>query len=95
MYEYGGIYADLDFMALRSFDTLYAERTHRSDVLLGRMGPDPTWEQSIPNAIYVSKRHAPFWLLLMKEMVSNGPHCRDPGQLTEMTAEYESGQVRC
>ena len=37
MYHFGGIYADLDSVCLRPFETLFAEHRERADVLLGRL----------------------------------------------------------
>ena len=61
MYHYGGVYADLDFLALRPFDSLL-DQFKDDSVLLGYLGNDPGWMHSIPNALMISKRHAPFWL---------------------------------
>ena len=60
LYEYGGFYADLDTMCLKSLEPL---RKHRG-VLLGRMGPNPRFKHSIPNAVMSSAPRQPFWLLV-------------------------------
>mmetsp|Transcript_2451 Transcript_2451/g.7386 ORF Transcript_2451/g.7386 Transcript_2451/m.7386 type:complete len:223 (+) Transcript_2451:499-1167(+) len=80
-------------MALRSFDGLFAEAGHGVEVLLGGMGTNLTWEHAIPNAIMASRRHAPFWLLLLRQMVANSPRCRVDPSFQPTTAEYESGPV--
>ncbi|KAI8620379.1 nucleotide-diphospho-sugar transferase [Chytriomyces sp. MP71] len=62
MHKYGGIYADLDVVALKSLEPLLQGR----DLVLGRMqvpGPE-SWEHahSIPNAWMASKPGHSFWM---------------------------------
>lgn len=59
LYWHGGIYADMDVECLRPLDGLLA----MSDVVLGRMGGDPQFPHSIPNAIMASEPGHEFWLL--------------------------------
>ena len=68
LYHFGGVYADLDFLALRPFDELLQQFRHAS-VLLGYLGDDPRWMHSIPNALMISKRRSPFWLHALRLML--------------------------
>ena len=68
LYHFGGVYADLDFFALRPFDALLHQFRHES-VLLGYLGHDTHWIHSIPNALMISKRRAPFWLHALRLML--------------------------
>ncbi len=61
LFLYGGFYADMDSECLRSLEPL---RQH-GDVLLGQMGADRSFDQSIPNALMASKPYELFWLLLI------------------------------
>ena len=67
LYEYGGIYCDLDFECLKNFDPIL-EEYQDYDVILGYMGKDLDFAQSIPNAIMISKPKSPFWLYVISEM---------------------------
>jgi hypothetical protein len=76
MYHYGGVYADLDFIRLKSFDALL--EAHRdADVILGLMGHDLNFHDSVPNALMISKPRARFWLQAMRELVRR-VNCHDP-----------------
>jgi hypothetical protein len=66
----GGFYVDLDFECLRPFDR-YAER---GGVLLGRMGNDPDFPESIPNALMASEAREGFWLLYLALIVAASTH---------------------
>ena len=68
LYHFGGLYADLDFYALRPFDELLEQFRHES-VLLGYLSYDRHWMHSIPNALMISKRRAPFWLHALRLML--------------------------
>jgi mannosyltransferase OCH1-like enzyme len=59
LYTYGGFYADMDSECLRPLEGM----CDMGDVLVGRMGRDPAFEHSIPNAIMGSKSKQAFWLL--------------------------------
>lgn len=63
LFHHGGIYADLDFECLKSFNDIIMDT--EDDVILGRMGNDPNFEHSIPNAIMISKPGAEFWLFVI------------------------------
>ncbi len=62
LYEFGGIYADMDTECLRPLDGL---RCLGDDIVLGRMGPDIDFPHSLPNAIMASRPRQEFWLLVM------------------------------
>lgn len=78
LYLYGGIYADLDFECLRSFDPLL-EQHRDKDIILGKMEGYRLY--SIPNAIMISKPANPFWLKVVdrisKVRVYYGSRCPD------------------
>lgn len=66
MYQFGGMYADLDLECLKPLGDLFHPRSP-SDLVrtayVARMGQDPNFEHSIPNAFMASD--APFhkfWL---------------------------------
>jgi mannosyltransferase OCH1-like enzyme len=59
LYEYGGIYADLDFECLRPFDSLLAGKKDY-DIILGRV--DPYDHYYLPNALMISKPRCQFWM---------------------------------
>lgn len=65
LFLYGGFYADMDSECLRSLEPL---RQH-GDVLLGRMGSDRGFDQSIPNALMASRPYELFWLLVILLMM--------------------------
>lgn len=65
LYAYGGIYADLDVYCLKPLDGLLAQ----SSVVLGRMGADPDFVHSIPNAVMASSPRHPFWLLVIAHLI--------------------------
>jgi mannosyltransferase OCH1-like enzyme len=61
LFFYGGVYVDMDTECLRPLSTLI----YSGDVILGQMGHDLNFEQSIPNAIMASKPFQLFWLLFI------------------------------
>ena len=67
-----GVYADLDFEALRNLEPLLDGQ----EVLLAAMSNDmtssshpETYEQAIPNAWMASVRNHPFWMFALAEMI--------------------------
>lgn len=60
LFAHGGFYADLDTECLRSLDDLL----DAGDVVLARMGNDPSHPHSIPNAMMASRPRQEFWLLV-------------------------------
>jgi mannosyltransferase OCH1-like enzyme len=83
LYEFGGIYADLDFLCLQSFESLLRAHEHgddggrrggrpADDVLLARIALHATGRRrdgDVPNALMISRRRAPFWLLVLRLLV--------------------------
>jgi hypothetical protein len=65
LFLYGGVYVDLDTECLRPLSTM----PHSGDVILGQMGPDLNFANSIPNAIMASKPFQLFWLLVLALMI--------------------------
>ncbi|GJD07899.1 Inositol phosphoceramide mannosyltransferase 3 [Galdieria sulphuraria] len=65
MYSYGGVYVDLDFRALRRFDTLLENKC----VVLGMMENNFRLDDAIPNAIMASVPGHPFWLLCVRKVI--------------------------
>jgi FkbM family methyltransferase len=65
LYAFGGIYADLDVYCLKSLDSIVGQKA----VVLGRMGADPDFEHSVPNAVMASCPRHPFWLLVIAKMI--------------------------
>ena len=59
LYSYGGFYAHMDSECLKPLKDFL----HAGDVLLGRMGQDDDFEQSITNSVMASKPNQAFWLL--------------------------------
>src|SRR5690606_7924245 len=64
LYQFGGVYADMDTECLRSLDDILKN----GDVILGSMGSDLTFPHSIPNAVMASKPRQEFWLLVISIM---------------------------
>jgi inositol phosphorylceramide mannosyltransferase catalytic subunit len=83
LYLYGGIYADMDTECLRSLDSV----TNESGVVLGRMGSNPGFEHSIPNAVMASEPRQEFWLFVMSLMLD------PPASITNQRPEYRTGPV--
>ena len=61
LYEYGGVYLDLDMKLYSSMTPLIDQYTN-SNILLGRMGTNGQFDNSVPNAFMVSTPRHPFWL---------------------------------
>jgi hypothetical protein len=65
MHHVGGMYADLDFRALKPFDPLLAPAT---GAVVGAMVGDD-WDQALPNAWLASPPGADFWLFALHHVV--------------------------
>ena len=63
--EFGGLYADIDTECLRPVVPSAASGA----VVLCRMGGNPDFEHSIPNAVMASHPFQVFWLFAIKRMV--------------------------
>ena len=59
LFEYGGLYADMDFQCLRPLNGIF--ESHHG-IILGKMGTDDAFEHCIPNAMMASVQHQGFWL---------------------------------
>jgi len=71
MHQYGGVYVDLDFMALKHLGPLLAEY----DVVLGKLSDDNDYYQ-IPNAFMASTPGLDFWLKTARDAMHAPPHER-------------------
>ncbi|MBG9389463.1 glycosyltransferase family 32 protein [Caenimonas aquaedulcis] len=80
LYHFGGIYADMDTECLRPLDGVLGH----GDVVLGRMGANPDFAQSLPNAVMLSRPRQPFWLLVMSLL-------QDPATLARRRPEFATG----
>lgn len=65
MFFKGGLYADLDFHCLRSFDEVFSTP---NTIFLGSMGTDQYFAHSIPNAMMASPPSEGFWLGYLKNI---------------------------
>jgi hypothetical protein len=79
LYHRGGVYIDMDSECLRPLAGLCAEN---DGVALGRMGRDPAFEHSIPNAVMMSSAREPFWLYVAHCMMFPQTRGRNPENLT-------------
>jgi inositol phosphorylceramide mannosyltransferase catalytic subunit len=61
MYKFGCVYADLDMECLKPMDDLLMGQR----CVLARMGNDPDFSDSIPNAFMESEPGHAFWLLCL------------------------------
>ncbi len=65
LYSYGGFYIDLDTECLKPLEGLLEV----GDVVLGRMGTNPDFNHSIPNAIMASRPKQEFWLYVVARLI--------------------------
>ena len=77
LYHYGGIYADMDMVCARSFDSLF-DAHPEADVILGAVS---NFEPA-GNALMVSRPRAAFWLHAMQALVR---------RMNCFIAEYDTG----
>lgn len=95
MFELGGVYADLDFECLKSFDDLVNNPKHTHGLIIsseplahtvlldGRR--EGQGRMALCNAIMASRPGHPFWLRLMENIFNKfyaSPEFRDPVSLT-------------
>lgn len=73
LFWHGGFYVDLDTECLRPLLDL----VNKSDVLVGRMGLDAAFEESIPNAMMASRPFQAFWLVAIAMMIERLEHAKD------------------
>ncbi len=67
LYKNGGFYIDMDTECLSPLDKFAGFE----GILLGRMGPNPDFAHSVPNAIMASRPREEFWLLLISLIASS------------------------
>ena len=73
LYTYGGIYADLDFECLKSFNDILENGD--ADIYLGSMGimdSEKFSMHNIPNAIMISKPSCNFWKIVINALKTLG-----------------------
>ncbi len=87
LFSYGGMCADMDTECLRPLVTM----PFSGDVILGQMGPDLNFEQSIPNAIMASKPFQLFWLVVIVLMMEKVESRGRVGDLRRATPESLTG----
>ena len=89
LYQFGGLYADMDTECLRPVGPLFES----GDVWLGRMGTDPDFPHSIPNAIMASRPLQEFWLLAIHLLVENVKALGDPATMAAKGPEVMTGPI--
>ena len=62
LHRYGGLYADLDVIPIKSHITLY-KKYSKFGVILGSISSDDNFEHNVPNAWMASKPGHDFWLM--------------------------------
>ena len=87
--RYGGLYADMDTECLRPI----ANMEISGDVVLGQMGPDLAFEQSIPNAIMASKPSQLFWVLFIAMMIARADQLGNPEAMCQRGPEFCTGPI--
>lgn len=79
LYEYGGLYADLDFVCLKPFDSLL--KGGGPIAVFGALTEDPTCEHRIPNALMASSpRHPIMWRIMTS--LAKTAHLKTPESAT-------------
>ena len=88
LYEYGGLYADLDFECLKPFDNIFETAEHNGiDIILGNLGQMDEEKHAlhqIPNALMISKPKQDFWKCVIEVMTNIAPDLR-------IAPEYATG----
>jgi inositol phosphorylceramide mannosyltransferase catalytic subunit len=87
--RYGGLYADIDTECLRPIATMQTS----GDVVLGQMGPDLSFEHSIPNAIMASRPSQLFWVLFITMMIARAGESVNPAAIPQGRVESITGSV--
>lgn len=93
LYQFGGIYADMDTECLKPLDDII----EGGDVILGSMGADRSFEHSVPNAVMASKARQEFWLLvisMISDMVGERPEYVTGPVVLKMAYEAYHHQYR-
>jgi mannosyltransferase OCH1-like enzyme len=89
LYRFGGLYADLDTECLRPLGQTLA----RADIVLGRMGNDPTFPHSIPNAMMASAPGQLFWLLAIAIAIERIIECGNVQRMDDNGPEQLTGPI--
>jgi len=89
LYQFGGLYADMDTECLRPIAPLFTS----GDVWLGRMGNDVDFPHSIPNAIMASRPLQEFWLLVIYLLVENAKALGVPAAMVGKGPEAMTGPI--
>ena len=89
LYQFGGLYADMDTECLKPVAPLFGS----GDVWLGRMGQDPAFPHSIPNAIMASRPLQEFWLLAIHFLIENAKALGDPEAMAGKGPESMTGPI--
>ncbi len=89
LYQFGGLYADMDTECLRPVGDLFRS----GDVWLVRIGNDPHFPHSIPNAIMASRPLQEFWLLVIHLMVEKAKALGDSAAMVGKGPEALTGPM--
>ena len=89
LYQFGGLYADMDTECLRPLTQLFDS----GDVWLGRMGNKADFSHSIPNAIMASRPLQEFWLLVINLLIQKAEAVTDPAAMAYHGPEALTGPV--
>ncbi|KAJ3332735.1 hypothetical protein HDU76_013282 [Blyttiomyces sp. JEL0837] len=65
MYEYGGLYADLDMECIKPISLLLS-RFPTATVFVGRMNSKAHFDDNVPNAFMISRKGHPVWLWILR-----------------------------
>ena len=81
LFDFGGLYADMDFECLRSLAPLF--NAHCDAAVFGRVVADESWEHAVPNALMFSAQpqHL-FWLFCIHRLWAA---CPSNGSVLEAT----------
>jgi mannosyltransferase OCH1-like enzyme len=89
LYHFGGLYSDMDTECLQPLAPLFGD----GDVWLGRMGNDPDFPHSIPNAIMASKPRQEFWLLAIHFLIETAQSHDGPEAMARSGPEVMTGPI--
>jgi hypothetical protein len=89
LYQFGGLYVDMDTECLKPLAPFFRS----GDVWLGRMGTDPDFAHSVPNAIMASRPRQEFWLLAIHFLVENARAQDGPDGMIARGPEVLTGPI--
>lgn len=87
LFQFGGVYADLDFQCLRPFDKLFEKF---SGIVVGQMGTRTESKHSIPNALMMSSQGQGFWIAYLSNIEAAW---NNRASLEVVDPEYVTGPV--